>query len=71
MKTTQDAFHVMRGHVSDGCQVVMNNGDIVTIKSVMSGWQLFVNNKPHSVPTDSAHVVACLVYIYPSEEIYS
>ena len=69
MITTQNAFHAMRGHITDGCQILMNNGDLVVLKAARDGWQLYVNDKPHSVPTDSAHVVECLVYVYPSEEI--
>lgn len=70
MKTTQNEFHSMRGHVSDGCTIMMNNGDTVILKAVMQGWQLFVQDgKPHSLPTNSAHVIECLVYSYPSEEI--
>ena len=69
MRTTQQAFHAMRGHVADGCEIQMDNGDLVTLKAVMGGWQMFVNGRPHSVPTDSAHVVECLVYVYPSEDL--
>lgn len=69
MRTTQRGFHAMRGHVADGCEIQMDNGDLVTLKAVRDGWQLFVNGRPHSVPTDSAHVVECLVYVYPSEDL--
>lgn len=69
MRTTQQAFHSMRGHVADGCEIQMDNGDLVTLKAVHRGWQLFVGDRPHSVPTDSAHVVECLVFSYPNEEI--
>ena len=69
-RTTQDAFHSMRGHVTDGIQIEMRNGDLVTLRAVMNGWQLYdAQGRPHSVPTRSAHVVECLVYSYPSEEI--
>ena len=67
--TTQDAFHPMRGHVADGITVKMNNGDVVTIKAVMQGWQLYVGQRKHGVPTTSAHVVACLIYNYPEETL--
>ena len=67
--TTQDAFHPMRGHVADGVTVKMRNGDIVTVKAVMNGWQLYVGERKHSIPTNSAHVVECLIYNYPSEEL--
>lgn len=70
MITTQQAFHSMRGHVCDGQQIKMDNGDLCTLRAVMGGWQLFdPKGRPHSVATKSAHVVECLVYVYPSEEI--
>lgn len=70
MRTSQDAFHSMRGHVADGVEIQMNNGELVTLRAVMAGWQLFdQTGRPHSAPTRSAHVVECLVFSYPSEEI--
>lgn len=69
MRTTQDDFHSMRGHVADGVTVHMNNGDVVSIKAVMQGWQLYVGKTPHGVPAKSAHVVECLIYNYPNEEL--
>lgn len=71
MKTTQDAFHPMRGHVADGCEITMRNGDVLTLRATMQGWQLVdAQGRPYwSRPTRSAHVVDCLVYVYPSEEI--
>ena len=70
MRTTQQAFHAMRGHVADGTEISMTNGDLVTLRAVMDGWQLYgPTGKPHSVPTRSAHVIECLVYVYPSEDI--
>ena len=68
--TTQDAFHAMRGDVADGTVIKMNNGDTCTLRATMKGWQLFTpDGKPHAVPTDSAHVVECIVFTYPSEEL--
>lgn len=67
--TTQNEFHSMRGHVADGVTVKMRNGDIVTIKAVMSGWQLMVGERRHSIPTPAAHVVECLIYNYPEETL--
>jgi len=66
--TTQDAFHSLRGHVADGVQIAMNNGDTLTVKAVMGGWQLVdQNGRLVDVPTDSAHVLECLVYAYPND----
>jgi hypothetical protein len=54
--------------VADGVQVEMGNGDLCTLRAVMGGWQLFTpDGKPHMVPTDSAHVVECVVFSYPSD----
>lgn len=64
-RTTQQGFHPMLGHVADGTEILMDNGDVVILKAVMKGWQLFHNDRPLDVPTDSAHVVACLVFSYP------
>lgn len=70
MKTTQDAFHAMRGHVTEGCEVVMRNGDVLTLTSTMSGWQLVdQGGRRVGAPTPSAHVIECLVYSYPNEDL--
>lgn len=70
MKTTQDDFHSMRGHLEDGTQVEMRNGDTLTIKAVTAGWQLVdQDGRPFGVPTASAHVIDCLIYNYPNEEL--
>lgn len=70
MKTTQDDFHPMRGHLEDGTQVEMRNGDTLTIKAVTAGWQLVgPDGRPFGVPTASAYVIDCLIYNYPDEEL--
>ena len=68
IKTTQDAFHSLMGHVANDAQIAMNNGDTLTVKAVMGGWQL-VDQKGRIVdaPTDSAYVLECLVYAYPND----
>ena len=38
--TSQQAFHPMRGHVEDGVQVKMDNGETLTIKASMRGWNI-------------------------------
>ena len=40
MKTTIDQFHVMRGHVADGCIVVAPSGREFVIQATMRGWQV-------------------------------
>lgn len=65
--TTQNEFHSMRGHVADGTTIKMNNGDVLTLRSVINGWQLFNGDKPHLVSTNSAHVIECAVFSYPED----
>lgn len=65
MQTTQQAFHVMRGNVADGCQIAMDNGDIAFLKGTMNGWQLFIDGRPYSTPTWSAYVMQGIVVKYP------
>jgi hypothetical protein len=70
MKTTQDGFHTMRGHVADGCEIAMANGDTLTLKAVINGWQLVdQTGRNFGLATNSAHVIACLVFAHPSEDI--
>lgn len=70
MRTTQDAFHSMCGHIADGCEIEMRNGDVLTLRSKVTEWQLYdQTGRPFGFPTKSAHVVECLVYAHPSEEI--
>lgn len=60
----------LRGHVCDGMEVAMNNGDVMTVKAVMSGWQLFdQKGRPYAVPTNSAVVLECVVVSYPNEDL--
>lgn len=67
-RTTQSEFHSMRGHVSQGCEVRMENGDLMIVKSTMNGWQLFdKDGRPFSTPTHSAHVLECIVFSYPRD----
>jgi hypothetical protein len=69
-RVKQDEFHSMRGHVADGVEILMNNGDVVTLKAVIKGWQLFKDGtKQHAPPTSSAYVIECLVFSYPNPEI--
>ena len=68
VKTTQDAFHSMKGHVAEGTEITMNNGDVLTIKAVLKGWQLIDQlGREVAAPTNSAHVVSCIIYDYPKE----
>lgn len=40
VQTTQDAFHPMRGHMVDGAKITMANGEVLTLHSVLRGWEL-------------------------------
>jgi len=40
MRTHQDVFTPMRGHIEDGCVIDCENGDVLTLKADMSGWSL-------------------------------
>jgi len=40
MKTTTDQFHVMRGHVAEGCIVIAPSGREFTIKNTLRGWMV-------------------------------
>lgn len=61
----QREFHSMRGHVADGNEIRMNNGDTLVLKAVMKGWQLFKDNEPWAPPTNSAYIIECLIENYP------
>lgn len=70
VSTTQDSFHPMRGHVADGTQIQMRNGDTLTIKATTAGWQLVdQDGRSFGAPTASAHVIDCLVYNHPNEDL--
>jgi len=40
MKTTTEQFHVMRGHVADGCVIIAPSGKEFTLCSTMRGWEI-------------------------------
>ena len=39
-RVLQSEFHCMRGHVSDGTEIVCPSGKVATIRSGMKGWEL-------------------------------
>lgn len=67
VRTTQQAFHSMRGHMVDGCEIQMDNGDLLVLKAVHGGWVLTRNGTPQDAPTNSAHVIECQVFSYPED----
>jgi len=38
--TTQDSFHVMRGHIADGTIIMLPSGERLEINASMKGWRL-------------------------------
>lgn len=65
VKTTQDEFHPLRGHMEDGAEIVMRNGTTLVLRAVMSGWQLYdKQGREFGSPTASAHDIASLVTSY-------
>ena len=65
MQTTQQAFSAVRGHVTDGCTVIMHDGNTLEIKAVMAGWQILVNGQAWGNPIRAAAVVESVVVEYP------
>lgn len=41
MRTTTDQFHHMRGHVSDGCEIVSPSGKVFTLRMGHNGWMIY------------------------------
>lgn len=65
MKTTQTAFHPMRGHVADGCEIQCENGDVLTLNATMKGWQLRdQDGRKYGNETNDAQQVAAYVVEY-------
>jgi hypothetical protein len=65
MKTTQTAFHPMRGHVADGCEIQCENGDVLTLNATMKGWQLRdQDGRKYGEETNDAQQVAAYVVGY-------
>lgn len=68
--TNQANFSAMAGHVEVGTVVHMDNGDTLTLCNRIQGW-IFTDqkNRDVQVPTNSAHVLECIVYRYPGDII--
>lgn len=61
MNTTQNTFNPMRGDMFDGCTINCDNGDTLTLHSVMRGWELRHNGKPIAAPSASAYEITALI----------
>lgn len=64
MRTTQSAFHPMRGHMADGVQITMDNGDALTLRSLVGGWALYKGEQIVSKITPAAHEITEAVVKY-------
>lgn len=64
---TQGEFSSLNGHMVNGTEIQMRNGDVCILKRVAEGWQLHRNDTPFMVPTKSAHVIECVVFSYPED----
>ncbi len=62
--TTQNAFHVMRGHVADGTIVMLPGGDRLEIIAGMKGWQLINGRGEIVVESNNAFVIQDAVLTY-------
>lgn len=72
MTTTQDAFHPLRGHMQDGCQISMSSGDILTLRAVMGGWELRrADGSAVAPPSADARVITDQVVGYQSGAVLS
>jgi len=61
----QENFSTLSGHMQDGEEIHMANGDILTLKAVMRGWQLYrMDGRPYGESTASAAEIARLVVGY-------
>ena len=65
MQTTQSAFSSMRGHVIDGQQVTAENGDILTIKNTIHGWDIYLKNAEIARCGHNAYAVEKFIVNYP------
>ena len=61
--TTQDAFHVMRGHVADGTIVILPHGGKLEIVASMKGWRL-VDKGRIVGESDNAYIIQDMVLAY-------
>ena len=56
MRTSQNEFHPMRGHVIDGMEIVADNGDILHLSASMYGWVIHHPNGQSEPLPNAAYV---------------
>lgn len=62
--TSQEAFHIMRGHVADDCRIKMSNGDNLTINATIRGWEIRKDGHPIYNPGFDANAIALYISMY-------
>lgn len=62
--TTQDAFHIMRGHVADGTNIILPQGGKLEIVATMKGWRLIDEKGSIVVESNNAFVIQDAVLTY-------
>jgi hypothetical protein len=45
MRVQSEKFHVMLGHVEDGCEIVSPAGKVFTLKNTIHGWRVLGRNE--------------------------
>ena len=61
----QENFSTLSGHMQDGEEIHMTNGDILTLKAVLRGWQLFrIDGRPYCEPTANSAEISRVVLGY-------
>lgn len=61
--TTQDAFHVMRGHVADGTIIILPQGGKLEVVASMKGWRL-IDKWGIVGESDNAYIIQDMVLAY-------
>lgn len=62
MRVQSENFHVMLGHVEDGCEIVSPSGKVFTLKNTIRGWQVLgADGQPCSGNLESAYEVEMFI----------
>ena len=64
IRTTQQNFSAMHGHIADGTQIVMDNGDVLTMYATMHGWDIYRDGQEINRCGSSAHAVESFIFHY-------
>ena len=60
-------------NVKNGVQVLMDNGDVATIRDELDGWAIHIT-QPDGTQflherQRSKYIITCLIYVYPDTDI--